>query len=171
MIQFNELRVTSEEDTLVIDISVKDLDYYTNIYLDSINIDTQDTYTKGGPSSKVVYSKTISGNTKSIRLELSNTDLGNQIKDTLFFIYVKTKGTLSSDTSADSNNFTTLGVVWDTYHMYYCSMVYIKQIDCHCNIPKNFIDYILQIKAFTLAIQLEQYISAIEYWNKFFKKN
>jgi hypothetical protein len=40
MIQFNDLKITSDGKTLIIDVSVKDLDYYTNVFLDSIIIDS-----------------------------------------------------------------------------------------------------------------------------------
>ena len=43
MIQFNELRISQSGDRLIIDVSVKDLEYYTNVYLSEILIDTQDT--------------------------------------------------------------------------------------------------------------------------------
>ena len=70
MVTFQELRITPDGQKLIIDVSVKDLEYYTNVYLDTVQIDTQDTFVESGPSSEVVYSKTIEGNTKSVRLEL-----------------------------------------------------------------------------------------------------
>ena len=36
MVQFNELRITPDNRELIIDVSVKDLDIYTNVYLDYI---------------------------------------------------------------------------------------------------------------------------------------
>ena len=44
MVQFNELRITPDNRELIIDVSVKDLDIYTNVYLDYIMIDNQDTF-------------------------------------------------------------------------------------------------------------------------------
>ena len=44
MVQFNELRITPDNKELIIDVSVKDLDIYTNVYLDYIMIDNQDTF-------------------------------------------------------------------------------------------------------------------------------
>lgn len=55
MIKFNELRITPNNESLIIDVSIEDADYYQNVVLDSIIIDTQDTYTQYGPSSKAVF--------------------------------------------------------------------------------------------------------------------
>lgn len=62
MIQFNELRVTSDGKKLIIDASVKDLQYYNDVYIDAIIIDTQDTYVANGPSTNPVFSYEVSSN-------------------------------------------------------------------------------------------------------------
>lgn len=54
MVTFNELRITPDGNTLIIDVVIKDLRYYDNVGLDTILIDTQDTFTAEGPSSKAV---------------------------------------------------------------------------------------------------------------------
>lgn len=54
MVTFNELRITPDGNTLIIDVAIKDLRYYDNVGLDTILIDTQDTFTSEGPSSKAV---------------------------------------------------------------------------------------------------------------------
>ncbi len=54
MVTFNELRITPDGDILIIDVAIKDLRYYDNVGLDTILIDTQDTFTAEGPSSKAV---------------------------------------------------------------------------------------------------------------------
>lgn len=59
MIQFNELRITPDSKHLIIDASIDNSSYYDNIILDSIVIDTQDTYVANGPSSKPVYTYNI----------------------------------------------------------------------------------------------------------------
>ena len=54
MVTFNELKITPDGNTLIIDVAIKDLRYYTNVGLKTILIDTQDTFTAEGPSDKVV---------------------------------------------------------------------------------------------------------------------
>lgn len=62
MIQFNELRVTPDGKKLIIDASVKDLQYYNDVYIDAVIIDTQDTYIANGPSTNPVFSYEVASN-------------------------------------------------------------------------------------------------------------
>lgn len=169
MVQFNELRITPDGQKLIIDVSVRDLEYYTDVYLDSIQIDTQDTFVGSGPSSEAVYTKTIDGNLKSIRLELGTGDLLPTLNDNLFFVYVKTKGTPSVDTPCGMDNSITLGTTLNKYIIYNDIMQYVKEVNADCIIPKNFIDKYLRFKAFEISIVTGHYIEAIKYYNKFIK--
>lgn len=62
MIRFNELRISSDGKYLIIDASVDSQDFYNDILLDSVVIDTQDTYILNGPSSNPVYTYTVGDN-------------------------------------------------------------------------------------------------------------
>ena len=55
MLHFEELRITPDNKYLIIDVSVDKDEYFDNIVIDSIIIDTQDTYSISGPSSNPVY--------------------------------------------------------------------------------------------------------------------
>ena len=97
MVRFNELRITKDGKYLVIDVSVRSQSYYNDVYLDSISIDTQDTYKDGGPSSSIVYFKDITSEgdrIKNYRLELSVGEFLPSLSDNMFFVYVKAKGVL-----------------------------------------------------------------------------
>lgn len=168
MVTFQELRITPDGQKLIIDVSVKDLEYYTNVYLDTIQIDTQDTFVESGPSSKAIYKEFIGGNTKSVRLELGTRDLSPTLNDKLFFVYIKTKGTPAANTPCGMDNIITLGVVYNLYPLYQHAFSYIKELSDTCSIPKNFINYILQYKAFEFAIKTGHYTEAIKYWKRFF---
>ena len=118
MVQFNELGITPDGQKLIINVSVKDLEYYTNVYLDTIQIDTQDTFVESGPSNKVAYTEVIEGNTKSVRLELETGDLSPTLNDNLFFVYIRTKGTPAANTPCGMDIITPLGVVYNLYPLY-----------------------------------------------------
>lgn len=62
MIEFLELRVTPDGKKLIIDASVKDLQYYNDVYIDAVIIDTQDTYIANGPSTNPVFSYEVASN-------------------------------------------------------------------------------------------------------------
>lgn len=168
MVQFQELRITPDGQKLIIDVSIKDLEYYTNVYLDTIQIDTQDTFVESGPSSEVVYTKVIEGDTKSVRLELGTGDLLPTLNDNLFFVYIRTKGTPAVNTPCGMDNITTLRVVSNLYPLCQHALSYIREVSDTCSIPKNFINYILQSKAFELAVKTGHYTQAIGYWKRLF---
>lgn len=74
MVTFNELRITPDGNTLIIDVAIKDLRYYDNVGLDTILIDTQDTFTAEGPSSKAVKFPIINSiDAKSFEIEFGDT--------------------------------------------------------------------------------------------------
>lgn len=52
MIVFNECRIDSEGKYLIVEASVENLDYFKNVFIESIVIDTQGTYSANGPSDK-----------------------------------------------------------------------------------------------------------------------
>ena len=199
MVDFNELRVSPDRKNLIIDVSIKDLSYYENVYIDSIIIDTQDTYIPSGPSNSPIFTYEVVSNVtpvyslpdcgcnqvqdyidkencfetsnneeKRVRLELDNTALDNHLKGNLFFVYVITKGTPSSDTPCNMDNTINLGVTADTYPIYTNMLNSLKELES-CGTPKLFTDAFLRFKAFELSIKTGQYSQIINYWNKYFK--
>ena len=199
MVDFNELRVSPDRKNLIIDVSIKDLSYYENVYIDSIIIDTQDTYIPSGPSNSPIFTYEVVSNVtpvyslpdcgcnqvqdyidkencfetsnneeKRVRLELDNTALDNHLKGNLFFVYVITKGTPSSDTPCNMDNTINLGVTADTYPIYTNMLNSLKELGS-CGTPKLFTDAFLRFKAFELSIKTGQYSQVINYWNKYFK--
>lgn len=176
MVHFNELRISADGQHLIIDVSILSEAYYKNVYIDSIIIDNQDTYISSGPSSNPIYSYSVPDSIskltketygqKHIRLDLSPLDLGSL--EGLLFVYVRTKGTPSSDTPCGMDNVTTLGTVSNMYPFYQQAMNYIGEIASNCSMPQNFIDYILKLKGLELAVRTGNYPDAIKYYNKFF---
>lgn len=179
MVQFNELRITPENQRLIIDVEVKDLPYYTNVFIDTIVVDNQNTYISTGQSSTPVYIYEEGESStelvtvkedKRIRIEIPTTIISNLSTD-LFFIYVTTKGTPSANTPCGMDNPTTVGVVFDLYRLQQLYMNYIKEIETDgCNIPKEFIDQILRYKALKMCLLTGNYVQAVKYWKKFFSK-
>lgn len=78
MITFQELRVTPDGKKLIIDASVKDLSYYTNVFLDAIIIDSQDTYVAGQPSTKPIFYYEVTSNSTEV---YPSTDLDNPTRE------------------------------------------------------------------------------------------
>lgn len=59
MLRFIECRITDKGDRLIIDAEVDDLKYYKDVYIDSVIIDTDETYSPNGPSNSPVFTKTF----------------------------------------------------------------------------------------------------------------
>lgn len=168
MIKFTELQV--QNGRLVVVAEVSEEQYYTNVYIDEVIIDTQDTFNTTGPSANPIYSAIISGNQKKVTLSLSSTDLNNVgVDNTMFFVYIKVKGTPSPNTPCGGDNEYTLGVTFSLCPIYNATMGYIKEINNTCDIPKNFIDMILRFKAIQYSVESGHFLDAIKYYNQFFR--
>lgn len=200
MLHWNELRITPDNRYLIIDVSVDNDSYYDNIVLDSIIIDTQNTYVQNGPSSNPIYTFkaedrydltysvpedcncnpvlededksycfTYGGEqSKHIRLILNHTDLNVSLSNNMFFVYAIATGTPAPDTPCGFDNSQIMGTVVNLYSFYQQTMCYIRELENDCQIPKEFINMILRLKALELSIRTGNYPQAIKYWNKFF---
>lgn len=89
MVTFNELRITPDGNTLIIDVAIKDLRYYDNVGLDTILIDTQDTFTAEGPSSKAVKFPVVNSiNADSFEIEFGDTyDFKGTLKEGFLYTF------------------------------------------------------------------------------------
>ena len=178
MVRFNELRIDENSKKLIIDISVRILPYYKDVYLESIIIDTQDTFIDSFPSSKAVYSKKIDvdggGNEsfiKDYRIELSNADILPSFNNNLFFVYIKTKGNPTANTPCGLDEEITVGVVFNECLIYNKLLSHIREIGERCTIPQNFINDYLQYEAFCIAINSGHFVEGIKYYKKFIQNN
>lgn len=168
MIQFNELRITPNDERIIIDVKVEDIACYKNVLIESIVIDTQDTYVDNGPSVNAVFDYVVGK--KSIRLDI-NTDQCPELKGKLLFVYILTYGEVSEDIPIEFRNNKTVGTIINTYPIYKKAMYYTKELADTNNIPKGFIDQILKIKALELSLKTGNHQETIRYWNKLFKNN
>lgn len=170
MIKFTDLRVSNGH--LIISAEVREIeDYYDNVYIDKIKIDSQDTFSSTGPSSSLIYeSASFPAETKSITLDLDASDFTDIDMDkTMFFVYAVATGTPSASTPCGMDNVNSLGVTFSLCPIYNETMAYVKEIESTCDLPKSFINMILQLKAIQYSINSGHYTQAISYYNKFYK--
>ena len=168
MVQFNKLEINPEGTQLSIDVQVKELSYYENVYLSKIVIDNQDTFNESGPGSNPLYSLDLSGNDMKHYYDVAGvSDLPSMGSD-LLFVYVITEGIPDSMTPCGEDNSVSTGVVSNLYPVYKCALNYIKELDHSCTIPRKFIDFILRLKALQYCILTGHNQKAIDYWKKYF---
>ena len=172
MIKFNELKIEDCNKSLIIDASVIDLPYYTDIYIESITIDTQSTYVGTGPSSTPLfrYNVPIEQSLKTIRLDLNSTVLGSGFDTNLLFVYVSVKGIAAIDTPCGMDNIHTIGVITNLYPIYKQSIKLLSNLQDDCQNSQDIVNFILKLNALDLAIKTCNYVTAIKYWNKYFSE-
>ena len=182
MIRFNELKI--EDNYIIIDVQIEEEKYFKDMYIDSIVIDTQDTFIANGPSSKAIYTKNFNtrvdvkkenivytqGKDKynRVRMYIDGKDLNVDIHKTMFFVYVIAGGTPAADTPCRWDENKALHTLVDTQVLYNNMIQYVKELSKDCSTPNNFINAILQFNAIDLALKTNQYPLAIDLWKRFY---
>lgn len=176
MIKFNELRISLDNSKLYIEAEVLSDNYYKNVGITSIQIDTQDTFVANTnmPSSKPKYFKEVSNEdgkpVKKIEVCLADYDLpGISLKDDILYVWVTTDENIIGEPPCGMDIPRKLGVCINWQYIYNLGMPFIKEAANTCSVDDNFIDYILRYRAVLLAIKTGHYTIANKYWNKFFK--
>ena len=182
MIRFNELKI--EDNYIIIDVQIEEEKYFKDMYIDSIVIDTQDTFIANGPSSKAIYTKTFNTDTdinkeeivytqgtdkyNRVRIYIDGKNLNVDIHKTMFFVYVIAGGTPAADTPCRWDENKALHTLVDTQVLYNNMIQYVKELSKDCSTPDNFINAILQFNAVDLALKTNQYPLAIDLWKRFY---
>lgn len=176
MVYFNELKINQEGTKLIIDVYVKayiEVDVIKvpnkNVFIDTISVGTQDTYTENNFITSPIYTTHIDEDTQSVRLELDRSNLAVSLVDNMFFVKVTTRGVPPVSTPCNQSNPVAKGVAYYIYPLYQKAISYTDKIGKECSIPKSFINFILQIKAYQLAVNTGHYTKAVKYWETFFK--
>jgi hypothetical protein len=170
MIEFSQCRVSWDGKYLYITAGIQNLDYFTNVYIDKVSVDTQDTFTSSGPSSTPAYTYTSQGNQKSVSLALEYRDLGiNLLKDKMLFIWVTAKGTPTADTPCGMDTSYKLCVAFNESLIFSRGLSFIKELSSSCQVPSNMESWALLNSAFRLALDSGEYSTAIDLWNKLVK--
>lgn len=173
MIVFNDLRITPDGENLFIDAMVAPYGYFKNMYISSISIDTEDTFSAGKPSSNAVTVYKNENQDTTIK-ECSINVLPDILKLTsfnghIFYVYVTVAGIPSADTPCTMDTEYTLGVALNWQLIYQQGINHMKEtINGCCGMSKDFIDYILRFKAFELALRTAQYQLANDRFKKWF---
>lgn len=197
MIVFNNLKVSQDNKYLYIDVQIENSTYFKDVYIDSIFVDTDETFVNNGPSNNAIkvysataeYPQVFSENDqennvldqeneqtvytdeefylRQVSLSLDRTVIGN-LENRIFFVYVIAAGTPAPDTPCGMDVNQVMKAVINTYPIYQNSMNYISELNNSCKVPHNFIDYILNVQAFDLSIQTGNYNKAIQLWKDYF---
>lgn len=178
MIVINECAII--DSTLILEATVDTLEFYKDVEIGSVIIDTEDTFVDGGPSNNPILvrefadAETESSDSddpkwKHIRITISAKEMGlSNLSNNLFFVYIGATGYPSPVTPCNMDNQYTVAVAFDLKSIYNGAMQYLKEIES-CEIPRTVIDYILRVKALEISIRTGNLKVAIKYWRKLFK--
>lgn len=180
MLQFNELRLTADNKCLIIDAQVEDISYFDNVKIDSILIDTQDTWSPNGPSDKATTVYSQNGGTaldiledstgRHVRVEVKS-PLITPAANNMYFVYVVADVSNAPEASlapCECNKEIIIGTVVNLYTLYTILMGGIKELGNTCEIPSTFINAFLRQQAIDACIKAGNYPLAIKYWKAFF---
>lgn len=169
MVQFDEVKF-NKDGNLVIKVHIPDETYYQNVYIDSVKIDTQETFSSDGPSTTPVYTYSVeeTEEVKTLTLEVSHYDILSKIDGTLFFVWVSTKGTPGSDVPCGKDATQVVRPVIDDRYMCKMFLPLIKSLQCNCTDNAEFINLMLKAKAVQYCLVAEHYSEAIDFWNEYF---
>lgn len=185
MVIIDQLRISDDGKRMYINAHVNTADYFDDVYIDKITIMTSDKVSEtdpGTPTSDYIYTKTLTGNQKELNLVLKASDFTRtyetdinaasfseaDMSRTLFFVYIKCKGTPGECTPCTLDEETTLGVTFDENMLYQKVMNFTKGLASDCNISTEFTDFILLWNAFKASVETEHYIPAIKFFNMLF---
>ena len=171
MLVFNELRITPDTKHMIIDVSVQDMPYYDNVYVNSIIIQVSNNFSENnlqGINPDKTFLELPCGDVKHYRTFVDIDSVGNN----LFFVYALASGEPAENTPCGGKDEYILGVVYDKCPIYRNLMNGIAALadDNSCNPPQKLMDQFFRYKGFQLAIDTGNYLTAIDYWNMFFKK-
>jgi len=188
MVIFNELRITEDKTCLIIDCSVRDLEGYAGMYIDSIDIDYyKNVETYGIPSTKAMrlYEKGDDETGKSgVRVELKAVDLDKDLIGTdtldagLFFVTVTCDGTpenpeILESYSCGADSTVDIGVVLDWQAVYRLGIGYAARLadgcEPSCDVPSGFEGFVLLWHALRLAINVCDWPTVSRLWDRFLR--
>lgn len=175
MIVFDQLRVTNDGLHLVIDAHVSKEKYFDNIYMSKIYVLNEEQYKEGIgvtelESNYIPVWKASTTDVKEVSI-IVDEEIPFDLKKSLLFVYVVTTGTPDSCTPCGLDNNPEMAVTMYMGDIYNQFMTYIKSIGDDCNIPQEFIDFLLKLKAIKLSMDSGHYTQGIQYYNKWLKGN
>lgn len=185
MVIIDQLRISDDAERMYINVHINTADYFNDIYLDSITIMTADKVSETNPevpTEDYIFHREFKDELKEAGMVLTVNDFIRQwehdpqamkftradMSKTLFFVYIKCKGTPSECTPCRLDEEYTLGVTFDENMLYQTVMNFTKGLNDDCEIPLAFTDFILLWNAFKASIETEHYIPAIKFFNMMF---
>ena len=183
MIQFSELRLSSDKTKIYIGCAVENFTIYNSVYIKSVYIEYyKNRLASGEPSEKAIclYENEQDDATKKSFYHILDIngvvaeDFGTAKFDNgLFYVYVTCDTNGASLATADCgwDTMTTIGIIADWQKVYQMGMEYILEVAnaCHkCTISDEFTNFALRWNALRLAMETCDYDDVDAIWSGLF---
>lgn len=160
MLHFKKIKLSEDRTILDIDVYIEELDYNSNVYLDSIKIQDVESY----GTTSVNYQKSLTGKLKEIKLSIPVSEILSNIKNNMLIITVNLTGTVDINCPCGKDIMNYMAIFADIQNITSVLNSYLNEFKNNCSTPKGFSNYFLLFKAFEYAARTCRYIDAIKYW-------
>lgn len=188
MVVFNELRITNNGETLLVDCKIKELAVYSNMYIKSVDVYHYKNVDANGDPKLIGKVLTIYDNelddtaVKNVRICYTYNQPAAQLlglthyfRDEILVVKVTCEGTLGADIvnyPCGMDVPVDRGLAVDWYSMYHRGMRQLNQIsDCKggCGASGNMEQFIITWFSLKLAIQNCDFESIVVLWDRFLR--
>lgn len=172
MVSINEFVIARDAKYLYLKASIDDMEYFENVFIDYLEFTlhkvvngTIETSTIEINPDGTLHTEPLETEVKNVDLTLTPQDLGlSDFQTPVIEVKVYTKGYPSADTPCGMDEEYVVGITYNESVLYDKGLSFIHQVGQDCNIPDDFINWILSSSAFELALKSGNMNDALSWW-------
>jgi hypothetical protein len=172
MVSINEFVIARDAKYLYLKASIDDMEYFENVFIDYLEFTlhkvvngTIETSTIELNPDGTLHTEPLEIEVKNVDLTLTPQDLGlSDFQTPVIEVKVYTKGYPSADTPCGMDEEYVVGITYNKSVLYDKGLSFIHQVGQDCNIPDDFINWILSSSAFDLALKSGNMNDALSWW-------
>jgi hypothetical protein len=172
MVSINEFVIARDAKYLYLKASIDDMEYFENVFIDYLEFTlhkvvngTIETSTIELNPDGTLHTESLETEVKNVDLTLTPQDLGlSDFQTPVIEVKVYTKGYPSADTPCGMDEEYVVGITYNESVLYDKGLSFIHQVGQDCNIPDDFINWILSSSAFDLALKSGNMNDTLAWW-------
>lgn len=192
---YSQLRVSESGQRLYVNAHVNQATMFDNMYVKKITVCTENQVSELAPevyNNDFIYRQEFDGTDKEVNLVLDTAVFnaafnnynpstgeviddskpyatkefsGNDLSHNMFFVYIDTTP-IPAEVPCCLGGETSLGVTFDYGQIYQQGMGYTRELADNCEVPQNYMNFIMQVDALKIALETEHFVPAIGYWKR-----
>lgn len=160
MIDINKFYIREDGKAIIIDVSIKDSEYFENVYLNTIELYDLD-------DNKLYELLIGTESTKHKELTLTRDDVSLiNVETTILKLRVTTTGVPSQETPCGEDIDEVKAYTYYKGTLYNTMLNYLKELNVNCSIPQGFIDTMLKFKGVDIALNTDNPELAKDLWGR-----